>query len=132
MPDTRENGAQGSTPDPILINKVRLIGSVRSLVIVEWVLINAPDSGWIELFNTSPLKHRGSPGFVSGACGKPTVGDGPLIHWSVPHADLNNAASYVFSSVVFANARRAASPHFLGPRLPGASGATGPTGRRTR
>ena len=109
-PDGTGTGARRVTPDlsgrPVLISKVRLVGSLGGLVTVEWVLVAGPDRAWIEAFGRSPAKRRGTPAFVTGGCGQPRVHEGSTIRWSVPHEDLSGAAAYVLESVVYANSRQ--------------------------
>jgi hypothetical protein len=103
-PDGRPGGGHGPGT-PVLISKVRLVGSLGGLVTMEWVLVTAPDRAWADAFERSPAKRRGSPAFVSGGCGQPLVHEGAAIRWSVPYEDLNGAAAYVLESVVYANSR---------------------------
>ena len=93
------------TSTPVLISKIRLVGSLGGLVTVEWVLVAGPDRAWTEAFERSPAKRRGTPTFVGGGCGRPLVHDGGTIRWSDPHEDLSGAAAYVLESVVYANSR---------------------------
>lgn len=130
MPGVEHGGDDGPSPEAVTIERVRLLGSFRGRVMVEWSLSTEPGSRWAGAFAGSPSKRRGSPEFVTDRGGPEVVPEG-LIRWSVPHGDLRGAAAFVLESVIHANAavtggdRRSSPPDGPSPSAApaGASGA---------
>ncbi len=105
MPGRGSEFAETGPPEPVIIDKVRLLGSFGGQVMIEWSLNAIPEGWWIEAFAGAPAKRRGTPEFVMGGNGSPRICAEGTIRWSVPHADLRGAAAFVLESVVYANSR---------------------------
>lgn len=103
MPGVENSGIDRSSPEPVTIDRVRLLGSFGGRVMIEWTLSGEPGARWAGAFAGSPSKRRGSPEFVTDSSGPEVVPEGS-IRWSVPHADLRGAAAFVLESVLYANA----------------------------
>jgi hypothetical protein len=91
---------------PVTVTKVRLLGAVGGYVIIEWVLSSPPGPAWSAAFSRAEPTGKGATVILLGGSGSPKVRADGTIRWSVPHADISGAVSFVLESVLYANSSR--------------------------